>query len=228
MHSRRYSRTSGRERGAFLRKIADKIESITGDIVERAAQETALPVARLQGETARTCHQLRLFAQVAEEGSWVNARIDHADPERKPIPKPDIRSLMRPLGPGGGIRREQFSAGILRRRRRHGVGPGGRKHGDREGTCGSSRHQRIGRPRAPGEHSRMRHAGGCLLAVVRTWFADRNRSDETSPGASRRFHRIAHGRANSDGRGCLSPGTNSFLRRDEQYESSLHSAGSFA
>jgi len=94
-----YSHTSGRERGALLRKIADKIESITSDIVERAAQETALPVARLQGETARTCHQLRLFAQVAEEGSWVNARIDHADPERKPLPKPDIRSLMRPLGP---------------------------------------------------------------------------------------------------------------------------------
>ncbi len=94
-----YSRTSGRERGAFLRKIADMIESITGDIVGRAAQETALPVARLQGEAARTCHQLRLFAQVAEEGSWVNARIDHADPERKPMPKPDIRSLMRPLGP---------------------------------------------------------------------------------------------------------------------------------
>lgn len=94
-----YSHTSGRERGAFLRKIADKIEFITSDIVDRAAQETALPVARLQGETARTCHQLRLFAQVAEEASWVNARIDHADPERKPLPKPDIRSLMRALGP---------------------------------------------------------------------------------------------------------------------------------
>ena len=94
-----YSRTPGRERAAFLRKIADRIEAITSDIVERAVQETALPVARLQGETARTCHQLRLFAQVAEEGSWVNARIDHADPERKPLPKPDIRSLMRPLGP---------------------------------------------------------------------------------------------------------------------------------
>ena len=94
-----YSRTAGRERGSFLRKIAEKIEAIGGEIVERAAQETALPVARLQGETARTCHQLRLFAQVAEEGSWVNARIDHADPDRKPIAKPDIRSLMRPLGP---------------------------------------------------------------------------------------------------------------------------------
>jgi NADP-dependent aldehyde dehydrogenase len=95
----KYSRTSGRERGAFLRKIADRIEAIRGDIVERAARETALPAARLEGEIARTCYQLRLFAQVAEEGSWVNARIDHADPERKPLPKPDIRSWMRPLGP---------------------------------------------------------------------------------------------------------------------------------
>ena len=94
-----YSHSTGRERGAFLRKIAENIEGITPEIVERAAQETALPAARLQSETARTCHQLRLFAQVAEEGSWVNARIDHADPERKPLPKPDIRSLLRPLGP---------------------------------------------------------------------------------------------------------------------------------
>src|SRR5579864_396931 len=94
-----YSHTTGRQRGVFLRTIAEKIEAITGDIVERAAQETALPVARLQGETARACNQLRLFAQVAEEGSWVNARIDHAEPDRKPLPKPDIRSLLRPLGP---------------------------------------------------------------------------------------------------------------------------------
>ena len=94
-----YSHATGRERGAFLRKVAEKIEAITPEIAERAAQETALPTARLQSETARTCHQLRLFAQVAEEGSWVNARIDHADAERKPLPKPDIRSLMRPLGP---------------------------------------------------------------------------------------------------------------------------------
>ncbi|HUK49052.1 MAG TPA: aldehyde dehydrogenase (NADP(+)) [Terriglobales bacterium] len=94
-----YRQTSGRERGAFLRKIAEKMESIAEDVIERASQETALPKARLQAETARTCGQLRLFAQVAEEGSWVNARIDHADPNRKPISKPDIRSMLRPLGP---------------------------------------------------------------------------------------------------------------------------------
>jgi NADP-dependent aldehyde dehydrogenase len=94
-----YQCVSGRDRGAFLRTIAAKIEAIAGDVVERAAQETALPQARLQGETARTCAQLRLFAQVAEEGSWVQARIDRADPDRKPAPKPDIRSMLRPLGP---------------------------------------------------------------------------------------------------------------------------------
>jgi 2,5-dioxopentanoate dehydrogenase len=94
-----YRRVSGRDRGAFLRAIAAKIESIAGHVIDRAAQETALPQARLQGETARTCAQLRLFAQVAEEGSWVQARIDRANPERKPAPKPDIRSMLRPLGP---------------------------------------------------------------------------------------------------------------------------------
>jgi alpha-ketoglutaric semialdehyde dehydrogenase len=94
-----YSRVSGRERAALLRVIATKIESIAGEIIERAGRETALPPARLQGETARTCAQLRLFAQVAEEGSWVSARIDRADPDRKPAAKPDLRSLLRPLGP---------------------------------------------------------------------------------------------------------------------------------
>jgi 2,5-dioxopentanoate dehydrogenase len=94
-----YRNVSGSDRGAFLRVIAAKIESIADDIIERAAQETALPKGRLQAETARTCGQLRLFAQVAEEGSWVNARIDHGDPNRQPAPKPDIRSMLRPLGP---------------------------------------------------------------------------------------------------------------------------------
>ena len=94
-----YRRVPGRSRGAFLRAIAAKIEAIAAEIVERAGQETALPPGRLQAETARTCNQLRLFAGVAEEGSWVNARIDHAEPDRKPTPKPDIRSMLHPVGP---------------------------------------------------------------------------------------------------------------------------------
>lgn len=94
-----YSRLSGRERATFLRSIADGIQSITEQLVERSHLETALPAPRLQAEIGRTTNQLRLFARVIEEGSWVNARIDTADPERKPLPKPDIRSMLHPLGP---------------------------------------------------------------------------------------------------------------------------------
>ena len=94
-----YGRTSPQTRAAFLRAIAANLESIADELIGRAHNETALPKPRLQGETARTCHQLRLFAEVAEDGSWVGARIDRADPGREPIPKPDIRSMSRPLGP---------------------------------------------------------------------------------------------------------------------------------
>jgi 2,5-dioxopentanoate dehydrogenase len=94
-----YSRISGKQRGKLLRQIATNIEAVATEVIERAELETALPKARLQSETARTCGQLRLFAQVVEEGSWLMARIDRADPERKPLPKPDIRSMLRPLGP---------------------------------------------------------------------------------------------------------------------------------
>ena len=94
-----YRKLSGRERGRFLRHIADGIEAIVPELVDRANHETALPEARLKGEAARTINQLRLFAQVVEEGSWVNARIDPAQPDRKPLPRSDIRSMMRPLGP---------------------------------------------------------------------------------------------------------------------------------
>ena len=93
-----YGRTSGQEKAGFLRTIAANMENIAAEIVERAGQETALPTARLQGEMARTCGQLRLFAQVVEEGSWTAARIDRADRGRKPAPRPDLRSMLRPLG----------------------------------------------------------------------------------------------------------------------------------
>lgn len=94
-----YSNLSGKERGAFLRAIADEIEAVAEDIAVRGVLETGLPDARLRGETVRTTGQLRLFAALVEEGSWVDARIEHAQPDRQPLPKPDIRSMLRPLGP---------------------------------------------------------------------------------------------------------------------------------
>ena len=94
-----FSKTSGTDKASFLRKIADNIEAIGDDLARLAPQETGLPEGRIRMETGRTCGQLRLFASVAEEGSWVDARIDLADPERVPVPKPDVRSMERPLGP---------------------------------------------------------------------------------------------------------------------------------
>ncbi len=94
-----YSALSGKARAGFLRAIASEIESVVDDIVSRGQLETALPEPRLRGETARTAGQLRLFASHIEEGSWVDARIDRADPDRKPLPKVDLRSMLRPLGP---------------------------------------------------------------------------------------------------------------------------------
>ena len=86
-------------RAEFLREIAAQLEALGEALIERVMLETALPEARVRGELGRTAYQLRFFAGIVEEGSWVDARIDTADPNRKPAPKPDLRSMLRPLGP---------------------------------------------------------------------------------------------------------------------------------
>ena len=68
-------------------------------LVQRVTAETALPEGRVQGERGRTTGQLRLFADVVREGSWVDARIDTALPDREPLPKPDVRRMLIPIGP---------------------------------------------------------------------------------------------------------------------------------
>ena len=93
------SALSGRRRAELLRRVADELTSEGDSIIERAQLETGLALPRLQNELGRTTGQLRLFAEVLEEGSWVNARIDEGDPERKPFPRPDVRSMLRALGP---------------------------------------------------------------------------------------------------------------------------------
>ena len=94
-----YSQTVASTRAAFLRAIADELIALGQELIERAHLETALPIARLEGERARTVGQLRLFASVLEEGSWVDARIDRGDPTRAPLAKPDLRRMLVPLGP---------------------------------------------------------------------------------------------------------------------------------
>lgn len=85
-------------RAAFLDAIAEQIIAIGDDLIERAMAESGLPRVRLEGERGRTVNQLKLFATLLREGSWQDARIDSALPERQP-PRPDIRMRMIGLGP---------------------------------------------------------------------------------------------------------------------------------
>jgi 2,5-dioxopentanoate dehydrogenase len=94
-----YGNLPGKTRAIFLRRIADNIEALGEALIERASLETALPNQRFLGERARTCGQVRMFADLLDEGSWVDARVDHPIPDRQPVPKPDVRSMLRPLGP---------------------------------------------------------------------------------------------------------------------------------
>jgi len=94
-----FGKSSVADRATLLRAIATGLEAVSAKVVSRAMLESGLPEPRLQGELGRTCGQFRLFASVIEEGSWQNARIDTALPDRKPLPRPDLRSMLFPLGP---------------------------------------------------------------------------------------------------------------------------------
>jgi 2,5-dioxopentanoate dehydrogenase len=94
-----FAATTRAQRASLLRAIADGLMALGEDLVARVVAETALPPARVQGERARTIAQLQQFANLLDEGSWVEARIDRADRARQPQPKPDVRSMLVPLGP---------------------------------------------------------------------------------------------------------------------------------
>ena len=86
-------------KATFLRSIAEEINAIGDELINRAMAESGLPQARLQGERGRTTGQLNMFADLVEEGSWVEAVIDTALPERQPAPRSDIRKMLIPMGP---------------------------------------------------------------------------------------------------------------------------------
>ncbi|WP_427936884.1 aldehyde dehydrogenase family protein, partial [Achromobacter marplatensis] len=86
-------------RAEFLEAIADEILALGDELIERAHAESGLPRARLTGERGRTMGQLRLFAQVVRDGHFLGATVDSAQPERQPLPRPDLRLAKIPLGP---------------------------------------------------------------------------------------------------------------------------------
>src|SRR5690606_19539591 len=87
------------ERARLLRAAADALDAAAPELGPIAMEESSLPEARLTGEVARSSGQLRLFADVLEEGSYLEVILDSADPNAKPVPRPDLRRMLVPLGP---------------------------------------------------------------------------------------------------------------------------------
>lgn len=94
-----YRQTSSEARATFLVRIAEELLALGDELIQRAKAETGLGEDRLSGERGRTMFQLRSMAELIREGSWVEATIDHAIPDRQPLPKPDLRRMLIPLGP---------------------------------------------------------------------------------------------------------------------------------
>ncbi|MBB5030590.1 aldehyde dehydrogenase (NADP(+)) [Prosthecobacter vanneervenii] len=86
-------------RAKLLDTIAEEITALGDALLERAHAECALPMARLTGERGRAIGQLKLFAALIREGSWAQPSVDHAIPDRQPLPKPDVRRVLLPIGP---------------------------------------------------------------------------------------------------------------------------------
>ncbi|WP_199053390.1 aldehyde dehydrogenase (NADP(+)) [Aquitalea sp. ASV15] len=94
-----YRETTPAQRAQLLQTIAEEIEALGDVLIDRAMAETGLPQARLQGERARTCGQLRMFARTVLAGEWLDVRVDPAQPARQPLPRADLRQRQIPLGP---------------------------------------------------------------------------------------------------------------------------------
>jgi alpha-ketoglutaric semialdehyde dehydrogenase len=87
------------KRAALLEGAAARLADLGDGLLELASAETNLTVPRIKGERDRTVNQLRMFAAMVRDGSWVEAIIERGNPARTPLPKPDLRRMLRPLGP---------------------------------------------------------------------------------------------------------------------------------
>ncbi len=96
-----FSALTRERRAVFLDRIADEIDARGARITAVGTAETGLPPARLEGERGRTTGQLRLFASHIRKGDYLDRRVDAALPDRKPLPRPEIRLIQQPIGPVG-------------------------------------------------------------------------------------------------------------------------------
>lgn len=94
-----YKTIDGAKKAIFLRAIADEILDLGDALIKMYCSESGLTETRAISERGRTIFQLQSFADLVAEGSWVEASIDTAIPNRQPIPKVDLRKMFVPLGP---------------------------------------------------------------------------------------------------------------------------------
>lgn len=94
-----FSSSSNQTRADLLESIASHLNSIEPTLIVRAGLETGLSASRLKVELSRTTAHLRMFADIARDESWLDLRHVTADPGRHPTPRPELRRVMRPLGP---------------------------------------------------------------------------------------------------------------------------------
>ncbi|MDE0970469.1 MAG: aldehyde dehydrogenase (NADP(+)) [Octadecabacter sp.] len=94
-----YGYSSREERALFLNTIADEIDARGADVTAIGTSETGLPAGRIEGERGRTTGQLRLFSKHILTGDYLDRRYDKALPDRNPLPRPDLRTIQRPIGP---------------------------------------------------------------------------------------------------------------------------------
>ena len=94
-----YRYFSGEQKAEFLDAIAEEILALGEELLHMTVSETGLSLQRIEGERARTVGQLRMFADLLREGSWVEATIDTAIPGRSPAPRPDLRKMLVAVGP---------------------------------------------------------------------------------------------------------------------------------
>jgi len=87
------------DRAKLILTIAERLEGLGDRLIELAHGETGLGLVRLVAEREKAVENIRLFARGVSEGASLRASIDPAEPARRPVPKPDLRKVLRPLGP---------------------------------------------------------------------------------------------------------------------------------
>jgi alpha-ketoglutaric semialdehyde dehydrogenase len=86
-------------RAAVLSTLADSLRERVDEIVALCTTETGLSEARLRGEVERTWRQILLFADLIRTGEHLEVVVETADPDYKPVPRPDLRRMTVALGP---------------------------------------------------------------------------------------------------------------------------------